>query len=73
MEARISEVESYIAENKHTNDVFSSKSNVFKRRIRNLSLFSHAQERHLPVTVAFPQSEAAKDVIQLTYELTGVV
>jgi chromosome partitioning protein len=64
MRETIEEVGAYIEEQKFSNDIFYR--NVFKRKVRYLNAVAEAQERNLPVTIASPNSEASKDVIQLT-------
>lgn len=73
MERVIGDVESYIEENKFANKVFLSNARVFDQRVRGLASVTHAQERRLPVSVAYPHSEASKDFIQLTHQIREVL
>jgi chromosome partitioning protein len=69
----IHEIEAYVDETKHENDVFLQKARVFDQRIRNLSGIAKAQDAGLPVSLAFPTSQASHDFIQLTDQIMGVV
>ncbi|MEW6348682.1 MAG: ParA family protein [Thermodesulfobacteriota bacterium] len=73
MDPFVGEIDAYLAEQKSYNHVFTEKSEVFPQKIRRLSAVAQAQERSLPVTIAFPNSEASRDVIQLTHRIMEVV
>lgn len=73
MRSFIQELEAYVNQTKHENDVFLPKARVFDQRIRNLSDIAKAQGAKLPVSMAFPTSQASHDFIQLTDQIMGVV
>jgi chromosome partitioning protein len=69
----IQEVEAYVNQTKHENDIFLRKATVFESRIRNLNDIAKSQEAHLPVSLALPTSKAAEDFIQLTAQIMEVI
>jgi chromosome partitioning protein len=70
MDGVIEDVESYVVEQKQENRIFSKEA--FSSRVRYLNAVSESQERSMPVTLAFPSSEAAKDIIALAKKLEEV-
>jgi chromosome partitioning protein len=73
MDPFVGEIDAYLTEQKSYNHVLTDKSEVFQQKIRRLSAIAQAQERNLPVTIAFPDSEASRDVIRLTNRIMEVV
>jgi chromosome partitioning protein len=69
----IQEVEAYVNQTKHENDIFLRKARVFDSRIRNLSDIAKSQDAHLPISIASPTSKATQDFIQLTVQIMEVV
>ncbi len=69
----IQEIDAYVDQTKHENSVFLPKARVFEQRIRNLSHIAKAQEERLPISMAFPTSQATHDFVQLTDQIMGVV
>ncbi|MFC1834938.1 ParA family protein [Thermodesulfobacteriota bacterium] len=67
MKDTIEEVEAYIQEQRHVNNIFSQ--NVFTKKVRYLNAVAEAQGRKLPVTVSDPTCEASKDIISLTKKI----
>ena len=73
MDPFVGEIDAYLAEQKTYNHVFTNKTEVFQQKIRRLSAVAQAQDRNLPVTIAFPNLEASRDMIRLTHRIMEVV
>lgn len=73
MDPFVGEIDAYLAEQKSYNHVFTDRTEVFQQKIRRLSAVAQAQERTLPVTIAFPNLEASRDMIRLTHRIMEVV
>lgn len=69
----IQEIEAYVSQAKHENDIFLRTARVFDSRIRNLADIAKAQDAHLPISMAIPTSKATQDFIQLTVQLMEVL
>ena len=72
MDPFVGEIDAYLAEQKSYNHVFTRKTEVFQQKVRRLSAVAQAQERNLPVTIAFPNLEASH-MIRLTHRIMEVV
>lgn len=74
MQDTIDELDGYLKENADsTNDVFLKNARIFCPSIRNLNDIAKAEERWLPVNIAFPTADVSKDFIQLTREIMEVL